>query len=264
MLIRLGVTDLSFHHMTGALVRTVLEQHGHQVTTHYAPHEANFERLAAGELDLLTSAWLPHSHGGYLERVRERRAVRELGLHYESYALWGVPDYVPADRVGSVQDLLAPDVVRQMTPLIQGIGEGAGITRFSRRIMAEYQLEEAGYEFRSGSEADCLAAFEQAVAEGRWVVVPLWRPQFLHAIHTIRELQEPRGLLGGTDRAVLLAPEEHIEALGAECVAALDALRFGNELIERLDYRVSRLGEPLEQVALDAITAMQPLIGQSA
>ncbi|MBL0625351.1 glycine betaine ABC transporter substrate-binding protein [Aeromonas jandaei] len=253
MMIKLGVTDLSFHRMTGALVRYVLEKHGHEVITSYSPHVANFEQLAQGELDLLTSAWLPYSHGAYLEKVQTQQAVRKLGLHYESYAFWGVPDYVPADQVSEVKDLLKPSVISQMTPLIQGIGEGAGISRFSRRAMAVYDLEAAGYAFRNGSEAECLAAFEQAVAEERWVVVPLWRPQYLNARYAIRELKDPEGLFGGKDQAVLLAREDRLEQLGSRCVAELDSLRFGNELIERLDYRVSCLGESLEAVAKEAI-----------
>jgi len=67
-----------------------------------------------------------------------------------------------------------------MIPTIQGIGTGAGITRFSIKMMDEYKLNDAGYRFLTGTQAECVAAFENAVAEKRWVVVPLWRPQFLH------------------------------------------------------------------------------------
>lgn len=255
--LRLGITDLSFHRMAGALVTAVLEQRGYRVTRSHAPHEANFERLASGEIDLLASAWLPASHGIYKAEVEKQVAVRELGLHYQPYALWGAPDYVPVDQVAEVADLLRPEVRQRITPQIQGIGPGAGISRFSREIMTAYGLEQAGYRFLNGTQEQCLAAFEQAVAEQRWAIVPLWRPQFLHAIHPIRELKEPRGLLGGVDRAVLLIREDRLGRLDDATLTALDKLRFGNELIERLDYRVSRLGEPLDRVAREAIAALQ-------
>lgn len=248
-MIRLGITDLSFHRMTGALVAATLEQLGYQVTRSYAPHEANFVRLASGEIDMLASAWLPSSHGIYKEQVEQQVDTRELGLHYQPYALWGVPDYVPAGQVTEVVDLLRSEVRQRMTPLIQGIGPGAGISRFSRQIMAEYGLEAAGYRFLNGSQEECLAAYEQAVAEERWVVVPLWRPQFLHATYRIRELKEPKGLLGGVDRAVLLARSDRLHLLASEDINHLDRLKFDNSTIEQLDYRVSRLGEPLDQVA---------------
>jgi len=44
---------------------------------------------------MIASAWLPSSHGVYKERVEEMVGTRELDLHYEPHALWGVPDYVP-------------------------------------------------------------------------------------------------------------------------------------------------------------------------
>ena len=194
-MIQLGITDLSFHRMTGALVAATLEQLGYRVTRSYAPHEANFARLASGEIDMLASAWLPSSHGIYKERVEQQVETRELGLHYEPYALWGVPDYVPAEQVAEVADLLRPEIRQRMTPVIQGINPGAGISRFSRQIMAEYGLEAAGYRFLNGTQEECLAAYEQAVAQDRWVVVPLWRPQF-----PARDLPDPR-----TERAKRVA-----------------------------------------------------------
>ncbi|MFM4931321.1 glycine betaine ABC transporter substrate-binding protein [Aeromonas dhakensis] len=200
---------------------------------------------------------MPASHGIYKAEVEKRVAVRELGLHYQPYALWGVPEYVPVDQVAEVADLLRLEVRQRMTPQIQGIGPGAGISRFSREIMRVYGLEQTGYRFLNGTQEQCLAAFEQAVAEQRWAIVPLWRPQFLHAIHPIRELKEPGGLLGGVDRAVLLIREDRLGRLDDATLTALDKLRFGNELIERLDYRVSRLGEPLDRVAREAIAALQ-------
>ena len=117
-MIRLGITDLSFHRMTGALVAATLEQLGYQVTRSYASHEANFARLASGEIDMLASAWLPSSHGIYKARVEQQVETLELGLHYQPYALWGVPDYVSAGQVTEVADLLRPEVRQRMTPLI--------------------------------------------------------------------------------------------------------------------------------------------------
>lgn len=247
--IRLGIIDLSFHRIAGALVATALEQCGYTVTCSFAPHEDNFSRLANGEIDMLASAWLPSSHGIYKRNVEQQVQTRELGLHYQPYALWGVPDYVPVEQVAEIADLLRPEVRQKMTSIIQGIGPGAGISRFSRKIMAEYGLEAAGYRFLNGTQEDCLSAYEQAVAEKRWVVVPLWRPQFLHATYQIRELKEPLGLLGGVDRAVLLARDDRMHLLNSEAINRLDQLRFDNVTIEQLDHKVSRLGLPLEQVA---------------
>lgn len=247
--IQLGVIDLSFHRATAAVVAAVLARLGHEVVRSHALHEACFERLRAGEVDMVASAWLNASHGVYRARVEEVVPTRELGLHYAPYALWGVPDYVPASAVRTVSDLLAPEVRARMTPLIQGIGPGAGITRFSRRMMQAYGLTQAGYRFQTGTQEDCFTAFEQAVLQGRWVVVPLWHPQFLHARHQIRNLEEPQGLLGGVDRAVLLARQDRLGRLPAQTVKALDRIHLSNEVVAQLDHAISREGRSPDEAA---------------
>ena len=254
-MIRMGVTDLSFHRVTAAVVAHVIGIMGKEVQRSYALHEANFEQLGEGKVDMLCSAWLPHSHGIYRQGVEERVATRQLGLHYEPYALWGVPDYVPAEQVSSIEDLLKPDVQQRMRPIIQGIGEGAGITRFSKNIMTQYGLTAAGYQFRTGTQADCVAAFESAVAVNEWVIVPLWHPQFLHHQYGIRDLQDPKGLLGGKDKAVLLARErELVVNFSPAQIQVLDNIVLSNQMVAELDYAVNRQGMTEDEAAANWLT----------
>ena len=253
--ITLGVTDLSFHHTTASLVTNVLIDMGFAVDRLYSPHQENFAKLKSGEVDMLSSAWLPSSHGIYKAEVEQSTVVVELGLHYEPYALWGVPDYVPQDQLDQVSDLTKPEVVSRMVKTIQGINPGAGITRFSIRMMEEYGLTQAGYQFFPGTEQDCFSAFEQAVAQQQWVVVPLWQPQFLHYRYQIRELKEPKGLLGIVDRAVLLLREDKKALFSPEQLAKLDSLRFSNQIISELDYKVCREGQARDEVTKNWLVA---------
>ena len=69
----------------------------------------------------------------------------------------------------------------------------------------EYQLDEVGYYFVNGTEEECFSTFEQVVSKRRWIVIPLWHPQFLHHRYDVRALHEPAGLLGGTDKTTLIA-----------------------------------------------------------
>ncbi len=249
--VHLGITDLSFHRASGAIVSLVLQRMGVAVQASFALHQANFERLRTGSIDMLASAWLPYSHGIYRQEVEREVATRELGLHYQPYALWGVPEYVPEAEVASIEDLLKPAVVARIKHRIQGIGPGAGITRFSLRIMEEYGLLAAGYSFHTGSETDCTSAFEQLVAEQAWGVVPLWHPQFLHHRYRIRELQDPKGLLGGVDRAVLLAREDRLALFTAQEIQVLGNIRLSNAIVAELDYAINRGGKSPEQAAAD-------------
>lgn len=235
--INLGVTDLSFHRVTAALVAYILEEMGFAVHRTYALHEKNFQKLKNKEIDMISSAWIPSSHGGYKADVEKEIPVVELGIHYKPYALWGVPSYIPSSAVNQVSDLLKPDVSNKMRKKIQGIGMGAGITRFSIKMMDEYSLNEGGYEFKTGTQYECVKAFEDAVSKREWIIVPLWQPQFLHYTHKIREIKDPKGLLGVVDKAVLLCNKNKLESICTkEQIELLDNVILSNEIISQLDY----------------------------
>ena len=232
----LGQIGLSFHVASAAVVRQVLAEAdvAHTVVEH--PHEQMFDMLADGQVDMVVSAWLPGSHGDYLSACADD--VVELGVLYEPYAIWGVPEYVPPGEVASLQDLAKPQVVRRMYKVIQGIGPGAGISRFSREIIERYRLDGHGYEFRNGTLAECAGAFESAVAERRWVVVPLWHPQYLHQRHRIRALADPEGLLRGKDAATIVLRREAARSLPPAVLARLARMSLGNAAVTELDHLV--------------------------
>jgi glycine betaine/proline transport system substrate-binding protein len=231
--VRVGHIDLSFHEASAREVENVLAAHGHAIERSAAPHEEMFRRLGRGEIDVLVSAWLPASHGAYLAPIEAQ--VRKLTMLYEPYCIWGVPDYVPRLQVASVSDLLRPPALETMERLIQGINPGAGISRFSKEIISAYGLAEAGYHFETGSEADCFDRFEAAVADNRWVVIPLWHPQYLHHRYRIRALEEPKELLGGVDQATLLVRRDAEGLIGDDALAALADLHLGNDRVSALD-----------------------------
>jgi glycine betaine/proline transport system substrate-binding protein len=120
---------------------------------------------------MLVSAWLPASHGTYLAACK--KPGTSLGVIYNPYCIWGVPDYVPEDQVAAIADLLKPDAALRMSRRIQDINAGAGISRFSKAMVTEYALDGDGYYFAQGTEADCFNRFEQFYAEEEWLVMPV-------------------------------------------------------------------------------------------
>lgn len=239
MTIRVGHIDLSFHDATAWEVERTLAEYGHTVERSAAPHEEMFRRLRRGDVDVLASAWLPSSHGEYLAPFQDE--VLEVTVLYEPYCIWGVPDYVPETEISSVADLTKPVALEHMERLIQGINPGAGISRFSQAIVEQYGLGDYGYEFRTGSEEECFGRFVAAVADKRWVVVPLWHPQWLHHRHRIRELHEPLGLLGGRDHATLLIRKDAQAKIGPAALGELGEMHLGNARVSELDDRLQRV-----------------------
>ncbi|MEW2326065.1 glycine betaine ABC transporter substrate-binding protein [Streptomyces griseoincarnatus] len=224
---------LSFHRAAAAVTRIVLEAHGHRVNSVEAQHEQLFRLQEEGDIDVLVSAWLPSSHDTYLSRYRDR--VRVLTPHYQPYCVWAVPPYIPEEEVREVADLLRPEVAGRMTKAVDGINPGAGISRFSARMIGEYGLDRAGYTFTPGAESGFVSRVERGVAAREWFVVPLWRPQYLNRLYGLRPLVEPKGLLGSVDDASPVVRLDALDRVHPGAVARLDSLDLGNDGVEEID-----------------------------
>ena len=242
--LKVGHIDLSFHDASSKEVEKILEQYGHTIQRRTAPHAEMFAQMQEGKIDLLVSAWLPASHDVYLAPFETD--VMKITVLYEPYCIWGVPDYVPAE-VAKVEDLLADPALSNMDRRIQGINPGAGISRFSKAIMESYALASAGYHFETGSEEDCFDRFEDAYRSRKWIVVPLWHPQYLHNRYEIRALSEPRGLLGGQDQATLIVRKDVVEKIDPNALIVLSNLYLGNARVSQLDDELCNSEKPRKQ-----------------
>jgi len=241
-----GQIDLSFHKAAAAVLCELLEQTGHAVVLKTAPHERMYEMQQAGEVDLVVSAWLPASHGRYIAPYADE--LLQLAGIYHPYCIWGISDRAPA-QIRSIRDLADPQVAALFRKRIQGIGAGAGISRFSRRIIAEYGLDVQGFHFENGTLAECTSAFLEAEASGALAVVPLWHPQWLHEQSALRPLSDPLGLLGGQDRATLVLRRDAALKLTAQGRALLDAMQLGNDTVSRLDREICVDGRTPKEAA---------------
>jgi glycine betaine/proline transport system substrate-binding protein len=246
--IRLGQISLSFYRVKGAVVQEMLERLGHAVEVREGAHEEIFPVVGRGEVDLLVAAWLPEAHGGYWRQYGEN--LVELGTLYEDARFfWGVPDYVPEAQVRSIADLAKPEVAARMTRTIQGIGPGSTITVNSRRAMNEYGLAAAGYTFRTGTAREWMDAFERAVQERRWVVIPLWQPHYLNSAHRIRRLADPRGVMGGVDHAALVAHKGFVNQAPPRTLAVLRRIRLDIAAVTEMDRLVNVEGRTPREAA---------------
>ncbi|KAI0727532.1 putative substrate-binding transporter protein [Fomitopsis betulina] len=234
-----GVIDLTFHQVVAAVIRVVLTEHGVTVSEVVSkPHEQAFIDLREGRTQILVG-WLPGSHETYLGPFRSDVLVlgeaEGVPAVYDPYCIWGVPDYVPEETVHSILDLAKPDVAAKFARTVQGINPGAGISRFSKEIIAKYGL---GLQFVEGDIPKCTRAFEDAYAKKEWVVVPLWHPQYLHAKYKIRALEDPDDLLRAhkPDAARVVIAKALAARLSPETIDALRNLRITNEGVARMDY----------------------------
>lgn len=191
--VRQGRIDLSFHQVVGEVIAHVLQDprlflgtgtkasSGPTVNVEVSSgvHSDAFHALHQAQTDILVG-WFDGSHGTYVAPFREDVIilgdVRDPATTpgpavYNPYCVWAVPDYIPEAIVPDVDSLADPAVARRFVTehstgkhVLQGIGAGAGISRFSKQMVEEYDLAQQGWEFRTGSEQDCFTNVERQIA----------------------------------------------------------------------------------------------------
>ncbi|MCC7251062.1 glycine betaine ABC transporter substrate-binding protein [Hyphomicrobium sp.] len=236
--IRLGQVGLSFYAVVGGIVQEVLEKDEYKVDVTAGSHGDIFPKLGAGEIDILAAAWLPDGHAPLYAKVKDATFV--IGdLYGDARLYWAVPDYVPADLVRSIDDLKKPDVAQRMDKQIRGIGATSGLMVGAAKIREAYGLDAAGYEVIPGEAKDWIENFKQAVAEQRWLVMPLWQPQWLNAAYKMRVLEEPKGIYGKGDTAVLLGHEMLMSKLAPATLERLANIKLSIDAVTEMDLWVN-------------------------
>lgn len=248
--IKLGQIRISFYAVAGAVVQEVLGKLGHEFKVVEGLHPDIFPKLGAGEVDMLVAAWLPFGHAEYWQKYGDC-CVEVATLYEGAHFFWAVPDYVPSDVVASVSDLAKPEVAARMEKLIKGTGPGSGLMIQSRKMMQEYGLNAAGYTLEPSPGNEWIVRLRQAVARKQWVVTPLWQPQYLNQAISLRKLDEPRSLLGGQNRAVLVISKQLAKQLPESTLNVLRRIHLGMDAVTQMDYSVNVDGKTPREAALD-------------
>jgi len=234
----LGHVDLSFYEVTAKVVQGVLERLGYRVEVKSGSHAEIYPLLGKGDVDLFVAVWLPNAHATYWEQYKDT-SVKVTTLFEDARLYWSVPDYVPASDVSSVADLRKPEVAAKMQKEIRGTRADSGLMIGSRKIMEEYALADAGYQLIPGKPADWIANFEGNIAARSWFVMPLWQPQYLNRVAKMRILEEPKQLLGGVDKAYLVAHKDFRDKVDKHTWNALQRMSLSLKAVTELDYLVN-------------------------
>ena len=207
--IQIGWTAWSDAEFVTRLAERVIEDEmGYSVDLIQTDIAPQYQGLASGDIDMMLMAWLPGTHADYMERVGQD--VVNLGPLYGNARLgWVVPDYIPEDELGSIEDLKKDSVRDKLNGRITGIDPGAGLTRLSEEAMETYGLD--GYNLQISSGAGMTSALERAIRRDEWIVVTGWSPHWKFGAHDLRYLEDPEGALGSFERIHALAREGFAE-----------------------------------------------------
>lgn len=200
--IRIGWTAWSDAEAITNIAKLILEQKlAQKVELVMTDVALQYTGLQRGQIDLMLMAWLPGTHAGYYEKVRND--VEDLGALYTDAKLgWAVPDAVPAATLRTIEDLKKPEVREQLGGRIQGIDAGAGLMKLSEAAIKGYGLD---YKLMTASDAAMVSALDRAIQRKQWIVVTTWSPHWMFSQYKLRYLEDPKQALGGAESIHALA-----------------------------------------------------------
>lgn len=217
---------------TAHLLKAVLEDNGYTVTV--SPYEAApaFAGTARGDIDVITDVWMPVTHPQYIEEFGEQ--LTRLGCWYDYAKLTiAVNDSSPAQ---TIEDLTT--MVDEYGGKIYGIEAGAGLTKQTQEeAIPQYGLED--YEFVVSSTPAMLAQIDRAIQAEENVAVTLWHPHWAYSAYPMRDLEDPKGAMGGTEIILSAGSNDFVESSPRAAQIVQNLVLTNEELAELEDYMMS-------------------------
>ncbi len=175
------------------IVSAVLQEKlGYEVDLIPVSAAAMWQGIATGDADGMVAAWLPTTHGHYLERLKDR--VVDLGPNLTGTRIGlVVPAYV---SINSIDELNAH--ADKFDGKIIGIDPGAGVMSTTEKVLEEYKID--NMELMVGSGATMTAALSDAIRQNQWLVVTGWSPHWKFARWDLKYLEDPKNIYGGEEK----------------------------------------------------------------
>ncbi len=173
------------------LLRVVLENIGYTVKMTSVSGAAMWQAVGSGDADAMVAAWLPTTHGHYLQKVQDK--IENLGANLTGTRIGlVVPHYVSIDSIAEIKQH-----ADKFNKKIIGIDPGAGIMSKTETAIKAYEL--GRIKLLEGSGATMTAALNDAVKNQQWIVVTGWTPHWKFARWSLKYLQDPKNIYGGAE-----------------------------------------------------------------
>lgn len=174
------------------LWQSILEDKGYKVKLTYADVAPVYEGLSRGNFDVVLDTWLPTTHADYLQRYGSK--VEDLGAWNDDARLTIA---VNADAPIDSLDQLA-GAADQFGGRIVGIEPGSGLMRVTADdVVPGYGL--GSLTLVESSTPAMLAELKKATDAGQNIAVTLWRPHWAYNAFPLKDLADPKGLLGAAE-----------------------------------------------------------------
>jgi len=187
--VELGYVEWADATATTNVAKAVLqEKMGYEVEITPVGAAAMWMAVGEGDIDGMTGAWLPVTHGHYFKQVQED--VVDLGPNMEGAKIGlVVPTYV---TIASIAEMKGR--VEKFDGKIIGIDPGAGIMSKTEQAMEKYGLDD--FKLMEGTGAMMTAVLKERIESDEWVVVTGWTPHWKFVRWELKYLADPEGVYG--------------------------------------------------------------------
>lgn len=174
------------------LWKVILDEKGYDVKLQNADVAPAYNGLSTGDYDLALDTWLPITHKSYIEEYGDK--ITDLGAWNDEAKLTiAVNADAPIDSIDELAanaDLFGNRIV--------GIEPGAGLTKVtSEEVIPGYGLDKM--EYLTSSTPAMLSELKTATTKGENIVVTLWQPHWAYDAFPLKDLKDPKGLLGAAE-----------------------------------------------------------------
>lgn len=175
------------------LWKKVLEDKGYKVKMqHVSDAGPVYVGLDRGDVDLFMDGWLPVTHKAYWDKFGKN--LTDIQPWYTNTKLTiAVPTYMKIDSIDQIKSMGG-----KVDNKIVGIEAGAGLTAAAKKMQKDYGLND--WKLQTSSTPAMLAALKKATDAKKPIVVTLWRPHWAYSQFPIKDLKDPKGSMGKTEK----------------------------------------------------------------
>ncbi|MET3934481.1 glycine betaine ABC transporter substrate-binding protein [Arthrobacter sp. OAP107] len=162
----------------------LLSQHGYTLQTKQVDLAAGFAGIARGDLDGYLNAWLPTTHGTYIDKYKDQLNILDKPYFDNDRLVLVAPKSVPENTI--------EDVVNNASKYgskIVGIEAGSGEMKILPDVLKKYNATDK-LNIVAGSTPATLAALKDAAAKNKPLLAALWTPHWAFASMPIKALDD--------------------------------------------------------------------------
>lgn len=179
------------------VLKQVLEDAGYTVRLVAVDAGPLYAGLAKGDIDVTTTAWLPHTHKAYWDQYGDKLDYVNKNIPGSARIGLVVPTYVTINSIDEMNG-----VKDKFNGRIIGIDPGAGIMQSTEKAIEEYGLD---YELIASSSGGMAAELRSSINKNEWIVVTGWSPHWKFGRYDLKFLDDPKGVYGESEDIVTIA-----------------------------------------------------------